>query len=174
MASPTSDMQDPELEYLVSLRYIMTNHHFPYVNLSNTGGITAKYLHRSCSFLWLVTPLLQQIDPATVGPYIVLFGYSIHFLHRRAPSCHSLHKAGITVFSVLAILGVISTTDSVHESEIEFRIRKQDFPGLEDYAQDDTLVKFHIPFRYLLSILANLTTDSVLIHRCYAVWGSRK
>uniref|UniRef100_A0A0W0F438 Uncharacterized protein n=1 Tax=Moniliophthora roreri TaxID=221103 RepID=A0A0W0F438_MONRR len=147
MASSFPGLAQPELENLLSVQNVVGN---------PTASLSVMFFF--------------------YGVYVALFGFSVHVLYRRAPNCHSLHKAGIITLFILIKLGVVfKTTATIRGSVIEFiAIRNQDYTPLINYVRNDILLKFNKPFMCLLAILTNFTTDFMFIHRCYVIWNFHK
>ncbi|EEB94409.1 hypothetical protein MPER_06780, partial [Moniliophthora perniciosa FA553] len=132
MASSFPELAQPELENLLSVQNVVGH---PIASLS-----VMFFFYGEGSEFNIYKYLIYNS-----GFYVALFGFSVHVLYRRAPNCHSLHKAGIITLFILVTLGMVfKTTATVRGSVIELTaIRKQDYTPLMDYVRNDILLKFN-------------------------------
>ncbi|THU80133.1 hypothetical protein K435DRAFT_696328 [Dendrothele bispora CBS 962.96] len=113
----------------------------------------------------------------SIGFYIFLFGLSTYFLvkHRFITRRH-LHLFWTTSLFIISSFGaLITVSNEVMDAVVIYNtLRTQNIDQFIEYTTQDKTQTIIIPKVYY-SILKNCCiADSVLIYRCYMVWGFRE
>ncbi|KAJ8077627.1 hypothetical protein PM082_002059 [Marasmius tenuissimus] len=113
------------------------------------------------------------------GMYIIIFGLSVHVLHRRKVTASGLYMACTVSLFLLASLYVVSETVGLtRQAVVEFRaLRTGDYDSLMRYLRapgDDPAKIAWVAIDGPACTLMNAIADVMLIHRCYILWGSKK
>ncbi|KAI3602389.1 hypothetical protein WG66_011283 [Moniliophthora roreri] len=111
------------------------------------------------------------------GIYIVLFGICAHMhLGKDAKDRPNrlLYLAWTIVLFVLAILAnTFESWDYIHAAIVSFVAAKtKEYEPFTEYATSYQLKTIRNSIIVLLAPVINITADSMLIHRCYIIWGS--
>ncbi|KAK1231599.1 hypothetical protein PQX77_005277 [Marasmius sp. AFHP31] len=108
------------------------------------------------------------------GFYALLFGLCIYVLRRGESHCRNPY---ITCTSFLFLLStftvIVETMRLQHESNAKYLSVKDRLTGNHDSRYDKTTADLYT-LRSVLLVLSNIVADSLLIHRCYVIWGSKK
>ncbi|KAG7091626.1 hypothetical protein E1B28_010645 [Marasmius oreades] len=125
--------------------------------------------------------IVQPVVSLTVtwfvyGFYIGLFIVTLHNLYKHHPANHKLYLTWtILLFFLCTLNNIIETWYRVRQAiKIYTGEHTKDYPPLLSYAQHDTIKTIQRGFLMILPIIANLTAETMLIHRCYLVWFKNK
>ncbi|KAG7095105.1 hypothetical protein E1B28_005890 [Marasmius oreades] len=111
----------------------------------------------------------QQVMCVTYGLYIALFALCIYILRQGKIRYQTFYIWSLTALFVMSTSMVaVETVEALLESVVEFRSAKTAVLLLLH-----KLMTTLFAFSVILPILANLSADSILIQRCYIIWGSR-
>ncbi|ESK84702.1 hypothetical protein Moror_635 [Moniliophthora roreri MCA 2997] len=136
-------------------------------------------------FLSVRRVILDSISSVAVmyfayGFYVLLFGTCIRIMHNRQSEDdrpnYSLYLSLTIILFVLSTLFVAGyTIDQGTRSVIYFTaIKTGDYDRLDKYLSNDLGKTLVFTIHQLITVFMNLTADTMLIHRCYVIWGSRK
>ncbi|KAK7032482.1 hypothetical protein VNI00_013050 [Paramarasmius palmivorus] len=134
------------------------------------------------TFLTVGNIIIEPISTLSVmffiyGVYAILFGICIRILCRRQgrPNLNLYLFWTITLFALTTVANVLETFDYIQEASREFQgaLTREYYP-VWVYLHHDTLKSTLYSMLNGLWIVTNITADSMLIHRCYVIWGSRK
>ncbi|KAK7473118.1 hypothetical protein VKT23_001219 [Stygiomarasmius scandens] len=123
-------------------------------------------------------PVISLALALTVlGFYILLFAMSTYFLSKhKSVFRRRLHLVWTTTLFFITTFGaIINAASGIMDTVIMYTaVRTQDFQPFIEYSTHDNTQTAILGITYTFLIVANVIADSVLIHRCYLVWGSRK
>ncbi|ESK83870.1 hypothetical protein Moror_13481 [Moniliophthora roreri MCA 2997] len=129
----------------------------------------------------ILVPLFTLVVMYLVyGFYILLFGTYIYMTcngnRGDKQANHNLYLTLTVILFVLSTLFVVDyTIQEVRNSVVLFTtIQNGDYQMLMDYSTRDVQKTVVFFFRVLIDVLLNITTNYMLIHRCYLIWSSRK
>ncbi|KAL0061263.1 hypothetical protein AAF712_011921 [Marasmius tenuissimus] len=127
----------------------------------------------------IVEPIISMsIQFIAYGFYVLLFGMCIRTLLRKEPGF--TRKLFLWWSIVLFILATISARCELYrfiaKTVLEFQAVKMrsDETKLDEFYTRDLTRNITDGFFFALFILTNIVTDSILMYRCYIIWGSRK
>ncbi|KAJ8074383.1 hypothetical protein PM082_015283 [Marasmius tenuissimus] len=126
----------------------------------------------------IVEPIISMsIQFIAYGFYVLLFGMCIRTLLRKEPG--STRKLFLWWSIVLFILATISAGCELYrfiaKTVLEFQaVKMRDETKLDEFYTRDLTRNITDGFFFALFILTNIVTDSILMYRCYIIWGSRK
>ncbi|KAG7095104.1 hypothetical protein E1B28_005890 [Marasmius oreades] len=121
---------------------------------------------RSVIVFPIVTVMVMCV---TYGLYIALFALCIYILRQGKIRYQTFYIWSLTALFVMSTSMVaVETVEALLESVVEFRSAKTAVLLLLH-----KLMTTLFAFSVILPILANLSADSILIQRCYIIWGSR-
>ncbi|KAJ8075339.1 hypothetical protein PM082_019798 [Marasmius tenuissimus] len=122
----------------------------------------------------IVTVLVMCI---IYGFHILLFGLCVYVLRRGTIRRRNLYMAWTSILFMLATSSVIVETMLVlRSSSVRYlSVKNHDYQGVyEQSIGQERHGLFLYTLTRILYILANIVADSMLIYRCYVVWGSKK
>ncbi|THU94702.1 hypothetical protein K435DRAFT_798677 [Dendrothele bispora CBS 962.96] len=126
----------------------------------------------------LLGPFISLSLTLTVfGFYTFLFGLSTYFLLKHQFIFRrQLHLVWTTLSFVISTLGaLLNVSSSVMDAVVFYdTLRTQNLDRFNIYITQDKTQTIITGLALTCFVVANCITDSVLIHRCYIVWGSRK
>ncbi|KAK7028072.1 hypothetical protein VNI00_015023 [Paramarasmius palmivorus] len=111
------------------------------------------------------------------GIYIVFSGQCIHELvvNRDRPNRRLYLGWTISLFVMITITDAFFTVNYVQQTIYDFNAAKTgDLIPLLDFNLHNSLKTATNGIINPLTILINTTADSMLIHRCFVIWGARK
>ncbi|THU94170.1 hypothetical protein K435DRAFT_724707 [Dendrothele bispora CBS 962.96] len=114
---------------------------------------------------------------AIFGFYVLLFLLSTYFLSKhKSIFRRKLHLVWTTaLFFITTFGGLINAASSIMDTVVLYTaLQTQDFQPFINYSSHDKTQTAMLGITYTFLIVANCIADSVLIHRCYLVWGSKK
>ncbi|KAJ8088147.1 hypothetical protein PM082_013698 [Marasmius tenuissimus] len=118
----------------------------------------------------IVTVMVMYI---VYGFYVLLFGLCMYVLRRGRLRHRNLYMSWTSMLFLLSTLSVIVETIYVlHRSSVRYLFVKNHHTQL-DLDHDMMGAALYISGIVLL-ILSNVVAESVLIHRCYVIWGFKK
>ncbi|ESK89060.1 hypothetical protein Moror_5335 [Moniliophthora roreri MCA 2997] len=144
-----SESIDPALEPLLSLQAVVI---FP------VGSLSAMFF--------------------VYGFYVMLFVVALNLL-----LCPTFERPNRRLYLAWTIILFIMTTFSniivawayIRQAIIDFVAAKtREYDAFLSYLEGDTLSNVHGTIMNIMPVLINVTADSMLIHRCYLIWGSKK
>ncbi|KAF9265721.1 hypothetical protein L218DRAFT_924262 [Marasmius fiardii PR-910] len=160
----THKTPSPAMSFVQSLSRMLTINSSHYLPLLEVGQVV---------IFPIVTVMVMCI---VYGFSIALFALCIHLLRQGRMRFQTLYISFIAILFVLATSMVaVEVMKMIQESVEEFVfIKTGNFLPLYNFLKHDTLKTTIYALGIILPILANIAADSILIHRCYVVWGSTR
>ncbi|KAF9259811.1 hypothetical protein L218DRAFT_989919 [Marasmius fiardii PR-910] len=140
-------------------------------------NIPSQYLPQFDVLNVIVFPIVTVMVMFIVyGFYIALFALCVYLLRQGEGRFRTLYFSSVAVLFVISTSMVaVETAQELQESVVLFKsVRTQDFLPFLKFTTHDTTKTIIYAFRCILPVAANAAADFILIHRCYAVWGSTK
>ncbi|THV01216.1 hypothetical protein K435DRAFT_793557 [Dendrothele bispora CBS 962.96] len=112
-----------------------------------------------------------------LGFYLFLFGLSTCFLLKNQTIFHrQLHLIWTTcLFLISTSGGLIEACSQIRGAVIIYNaLKTQNFDQFFSYMTHDKIQTLVVGLTNTCFIVANCIADSILIYRCYIVWGSKK
>ncbi|EEB93211.1 hypothetical protein MPER_08165, partial [Moniliophthora perniciosa FA553] len=111
------------------------------------------------------------------GLYIALFATCMNVLWKKTSQNNRGLYLGWTVslFTMATTIVVFETIGLLRQSLMAFwTVKSGDYRELVQYLSNDDLKTASSAILTIAAALLNATADSMLIHRCYIIWGSQK
>ncbi|KAI3612945.1 hypothetical protein WG66_005469 [Moniliophthora roreri] len=136
-----------------------------------------------------VSSVVSVIQCLLYGAYVVLFGICVHILSKRRAGRYRLHCLLITVLFAFATVAVIVVTVTMVRDNQNSLEKAMSFAALciPRYGEIESWVSNHFPLvgsrnldlklglvRTVLLIGSNIFADTILIWRCFVLWGRRR
>ncbi|KAL0563554.1 hypothetical protein V5O48_018511, partial [Marasmius crinis-equi] len=120
---------------------------------------------------------LAELEVLSAGFYVLLFGMCIRTLIRKEED--STKRLFMRWSIALFILATLSAGCEMYRfialAVVQFlSVKNQDLSGVAEYYTRDVTKNVMDGLFFSLLILTNATADSILVYRCYIIWGSRK
>ncbi|KAI3601271.1 hypothetical protein WG66_013299 [Moniliophthora roreri] len=114
-----------------------------------------------------------------LGFYVLLFGMAIYFLLTRRNMVNKrLHLGWVIALFVLSVSSALFEAGiNLREAALAFHaVSTQDTRPLEEWEFVPFKASRLVPdtFSRMFYVLANCIADSILLYRCFIIWGSRK
>ncbi|THV00896.1 hypothetical protein K435DRAFT_776269 [Dendrothele bispora CBS 962.96] len=126
----------------------------------------------------LLAPIISlSLGLIVFGFYLFLFGLSTCFLLKNQTIFHRrLHLIWTTCLFLTSTLGgLIEACSQIRGAVIIYNaLRTQNFDQFSNYVSNDKIQTLAVGLANTCFVVANCIADSILIHRCYIVWGSKK
>ncbi|ESK87345.1 hypothetical protein Moror_10912 [Moniliophthora roreri MCA 2997] len=137
----------------------------------------------------MASSVVSVIQCLLYGAYVVLFGICVHILSKRRAGRYRLHCLLITVLFAFATVAVIVVTVTMVRHNQNSLEKAMSFAALciPRYGEIESWVSNHFPLvgsrnldlklglvRTVLLIGSNIFADTILIWRCFVLWGRRR
>ncbi|KAJ8088159.1 hypothetical protein PM082_013710 [Marasmius tenuissimus] len=146
------------------------------MSMSNSTGLPDEYSSLLEVGYVIVFPIVTIMVMCIVyGFYVLLFGLCIYVLQRSGIHRRKVYIAWASIlFSLSTSMVVVETLFELHQSSLIYlSVKADNYQGIHEVEHNKTMDARYI-FSSILLILANAVADSMLIHRCYVTWGSKK
>ncbi|KAI3605484.1 hypothetical protein WG66_005970 [Moniliophthora roreri] len=140
-----------------------------------TEEYVAPYITREVVINYPMATLSSMLY--VYGLYTILFGSCLRILiQRRDRPNRNLYLAWtIILFVLTTAANVVQAYHQVRQASIDFDAAKtREYHRLVQYLAKDTFKTAYIVLLQVLPLLIVITADTMLIHRCYTIWGCRK
>ncbi|ESK86187.1 hypothetical protein Moror_16692 [Moniliophthora roreri MCA 2997] len=111
------------------------------------------------------------------GLYIALFATCMNVLWKKTSQNNRGLYLGwtISLFTMATVIVIFETIGLLRQSLMAFwTVKSEDYRELIQYLSNDNLKTASSAILLIAAVLINATADSMLIHRCYIIWGSQK
>ncbi|KAK7045802.1 hypothetical protein VNI00_007205 [Paramarasmius palmivorus] len=113
------------------------------------------------------------------GLYTLLFGTGVYIMRNHQNVDGQNHKfylfVTVTLYSLVTLFVVFDAMDMVRETILHFTtIQTGDFLPFVEYLSHDSLKTASYFIIVVSPTLLNIAADTMLIHRCYVIWGRQK
>ncbi|KAK1217712.1 hypothetical protein PQX77_019632 [Marasmius sp. AFHP31] len=148
------------------------------MSTSNSATLPNEYLPLLKVGKVITYPIVTVMVTCIIyGFYVLLFGLCVYVLQRGDVHHRKLYTTWTSLLFLLSTsMVVVETVYELHESSVRYLfVKDHDDRGIKDNeaGHDNLKIALYI-LSYVVLILANAVADSILIHRCYVTWGSRR